>query len=101
MNKLTPQQIRSLPEYSELLAKRRKITVPLAIVTLSAYFSFILMVAYTPDILGRTTADGITTIGIWFGLGLILLTFAITATYVWFANTRIEKLLTAIQHKAS
>lgn len=101
MNKLTPQDIRALSEYSELLAKRKKIVVPLTIVTLASYFSFILMVAYAPDVLGRTTADGVTTIGIWFGLGLILLTFAITAVYVWFANTRIEKLLTAIQSKAS
>jgi uncharacterized membrane protein (DUF485 family) len=92
--------IGALPEYRELIHKRHRVATPLTILILVAYFAFILMVAYTPHILAMPiVAGGVTTVGIVFGLGLILITFGITAFFVWYANSRLEKLLHIIQQK--
>jgi len=50
------------------------------------YFGFILLIAFRRDILGRPISDGVTTLGIPVGLGVILAAFALTAIYVWRAN---------------
>lgn len=92
--------VTSLPEYHELLRRRRLITIPLIIAMLGAYFSFILLVAYKPVFLAQTVGAGVLTYGIIFGLGIILLTLAITVVYVWYSNSRIENLVIDIKQKA-
>lgn len=101
MPKLPLDVVGTLPEYHELKARRRRIALPLSVVMLSAYYAFILLVAYAPQVLGRTLSDGVTSLGILVGLGVILLTFAVTVIYTWYANTRIEGLVETIQKKAA
>ncbi len=92
----------ALPEYTALLRQRRRVIVPLCIVVLVAYYTFILLVAYRPDLMGQPLHAGTSTsVGLAAGLGLILMTFAITAFYVWYANTRIEPILHALHQKAA
>jgi uncharacterized membrane protein (DUF485 family) len=93
-------QIRAMPEYQELLSRRRALIVPLAIVTLVIYYAFILALAFFPEALSVRMGEGVTTIGIWIGLGVIFATFAITGIYVRKANQEIETLLHKIQEKA-
>ncbi|WP_435640263.1 DUF485 domain-containing protein [Micavibrio aeruginosavorus] len=101
MHENLQKSITEMPEYAELLKRRNAITTPLAAIVLVAYYTFIIMVAYAPDLMGRPIVeDGLTSVGIIFGLGLILLTFAVTAFYVWYANTLIEPLLHTIYQKA-
>jgi len=99
MKTLSIDEIHALPEYRELLYRRRRVTRPLTILMLAAYFSFILAVGYTPDLLATKLSDGVTSVGILLGLFLILLTFAITAFYVWYANKHLEDLVIRIQAK--
>lgn len=102
MNENLQKSITDMPEYALLLKRRRGVTLPLVAIILLAYYSFIIAVAYAPDFMGRPVVEGgVTSIGILFGLGLILLTFGVTAFYVWYANTRIEPLLHAIYQKAT
>lgn len=101
MHTMSLDEIRALPEYRELLHRRRKIMIPLSIIMLVGYFSFILAVAYAPGLLGTVLSDGVTTIGIWVGLGLIAMTWGVTAFYVWYANAHLEDLLNRIQAKAA
>lgn len=101
MPKLTLAEIGALPEYHLLLKKRRAIALPLCLVMLAAYCAFVLLVGYRPDIMSIRLADGVTSLGIVLGLGTILLTLAVTVIYVWYANTRIEPVVAAIQQKAS
>ncbi len=100
MKTLTSDEIRALPEYRELLHKRRQITIPLCLTMLVTYYGFILMVAYSPATLAQKTSDGVTSVGIWVGLGLIFITFAITAFNVWYVNRHITDLVSRIQAKA-
>lgn len=91
----------SLPEYQELLRKRRAIARPLALIVLLSYYSFILLVAYAPSFLGTPIGGTIATYGIVYGLCLILLTFAVTAFFVWYTNKHVEGLVEQIQEKAA
>lgn len=91
--------ITDMPEYKELLRRRYIVAVPLALLVLAAYISFILLVAYAPDILSIVMPDGVSTLGIWYGLGLIILTLVVTGSYVVYSNTVLDKLVHTIQEK--
>lgn len=97
---LTSEDIRALPEYTELLRQRRILAWPLSVIVLASYYSFILAVAYYPEVMAHPIGDGITSVGMVVGLGLILLTFAVTAIFVWRTNATSEVLLKQIREKA-
>lgn len=97
---VAPVDISAMPEYQELLAKRRAVAIPLTVLMLVIYYAFILMVAYAPDMLHQPIGEGVTSLGIVLGLGVILVTLAVTGFYVWYANTRIEPIVATIQRKA-
>lgn len=91
--------IADMPEYKELLRKRYIVAVPLALLVFVAYISFILLVAYAPHILSIVMPDGVSTLGIWYGLGLIILTLIVTGSYVVYSNTELDNLVKIIQEK--
>lgn len=96
---LTPAEIAGLPEYRALLERRRRAGLPLALLVTSAYFVFILLVAYKPHVMGHLLGSSVT-VGIVYGLALILMTMAVTAWYVRFSNNHLEPLLKIIREKA-
>lgn len=95
----TIQAIAALPEYQQLLSKKRAVVFPLTVLMLVAYYAFILLVAYNPTLLSTQLSDGVTSLGILLGLGLIGLTFTITAFFVWYANAHLENIVEDIQKK--
>ena len=95
-----PEQIRTLPEYIALTRARKKIVLPLSIVVIVAYFALILAIAFYPASLGAPIADGVTSVGIMLGLGIIIFCMLITGIYVAYANRVIEPLTRAITQKA-
>lgn len=97
---LSTEEIRALPEYHDLLRQRRILAWPLCLVVLAAYYSFILAVAYFPSVLATPVGDGITSVGMVTGLGLIVLTFAVTAIFVWRTNATSNILLKRIKEKS-
>lgn len=94
------ETIRQWPEYAALTRARKKIMWPLSIVIIAAYFALILAIGFTPESLGNPIGTGVTSIGITLGLGIILLCFAITGIYVYYANRVLEPLNQAIIKKA-
>src|SRR5690606_18852321 len=88
------------PEYVALTRARKKILWPLSVIMIAAYFVLILAIAFFPEFLGNPVSDGVTSIGIALGLGIILLCFVITGIYVYYANRVIEPLNRAILEKA-
>jgi uncharacterized membrane protein (DUF485 family) len=95
-----PEQIRQLPEYVELTRARKKIVWPLSIAVIAAYFALILAIAFSPASLGMPIGDGVTSIGVALGLGIIVYCMVITGIYVTYANRVIEPLTRAIAKKA-
>lgn len=101
MSKITLADIGQLPEYKELLSRRRKLFKPLMFITLFSYYAFILMVAYAPQTLHKPLGGSEVTLGILMGLGVIFLTLFVTFAYVWYANRHIEDLVHNIQEKVA
>ncbi|HCS65618.1 MAG TPA: DUF485 domain-containing protein [Cellvibrio sp.] len=94
------ETIRQLPEYAALTRARKKIMWPLSLATIIAYFALILTIAFDPESLGNPIGDGVTSIGMVLGLGVIIFCMVITGIYVYYANRVLEPLTRAIVQKA-
>lgn len=94
------ETIRQLPEYAALTRARKKIIWPLSLAVIVAYFALILTIAFEPALLGNPIGDGVTSIGMVLGLGIILFCMVITGIYVYYANRVLEPLTQAIVQKA-
>jgi uncharacterized membrane protein (DUF485 family) len=85
------QLLRS-PRFQELVRQRTKFAWTLSIVMLVIYFGFILLVAFAKPLLATKIGDGVTSLGIILGLGVILSAFVLTGIYVQRANSRFDEL---------
>jgi uncharacterized membrane protein (DUF485 family) len=92
--------IRQLPEYAALTRARKRIMWPLSLATILAYFALILTIAFNPSALGQPIGEGVTSIGMVLGLGVILFCMVVTGIYVYYANRVLEPLTRAIVNKA-
>lgn len=101
MDERLKSKIVNLPEYQELLARRRQLNRPLVLVILIAYFGFILALAFDPKFLSIRVGEGVTTLGIVLGLVLIILTFAITGIFIHQTDGKISALLETIRNKVN
>jgi uncharacterized membrane protein (DUF485 family) len=94
-------QIRATKEiYQQLKEARIKILIPLILVTITSYFSFIWIIAFNPIFFGILIFDTNVSIGIFLGFLLILLIFLVTLIYVYLANKILEPLIKKIQNNA-
>ena len=94
-------QIRDTKEfYQQLKESRIKILIPLLLLTITSYFSFIWVIAFNPNFFGILIFDTNISIGIFLGFLLILLIFLITLVYVYLANKILEPLINKIQENA-
>jgi uncharacterized membrane protein (DUF485 family) len=94
------ETIRQLPEYTALTRARKIIVWPLSVAVIIAYFALILAIAFEPASLGNPIGNGVTSIGMVLGLGVILFCMVVTGIYVYYANRVLEPLTRAIVKKA-
>ena len=80
------------PKYLELKAKRTRMGWWLTLAMMVVYYGFILLVAFDKPFLATRLGNGVTTIGMPIGLGVILFTIGITAIYVRRANSEFDAL---------
>ena len=85
------QLLRS-PQFQELVRQRTRFAWTLSIVMLVIYFGFILLVAFAKPLLATKIGDGVTSLGIILGLGVILSAFVLTGIYVQRANSRFDEM---------
>ena len=88
---LTTRIVRD-PKYQELKTKRSRFGWWLALAMMIVYYGFILLVAFDKPFLATRLGDGVTTIGIPLGFGVIVFTVVITAIYVRRANREYDAL---------
>lgn len=75
------------PAFVALQKSRSRFAWSLAGIVLLAYFSFILIIAFAPQLFARVVGDSqTTTLGIPIGLVIIVLCFLLTGVYVRRAN---------------
>lgn len=80
------------PKYQELKARRTRLGLWLTVAMLVVYYGFILLVAFNKPLLASRIGDGVMTLGMPIGLGVILFTIVITAIYVQRANSEFDRL---------
>lgn len=90
------QRIASHPTYLQLKAKRSRFGWWLTLAMMAVYYGFILLVAFDKALLSQLTGDGVMTVGIPLGFGVIVFTIVITAVYVRRANTEFDELSAAV-----
>ena len=86
------RRIAGNPKYLELKAKRSSFGWWLTLAMMVVYYGFILLVAFNKELLSRRLGDGVMTLGIPIGFGVIIFTVVITAIYVRRANSEFDAL---------
>ena len=85
-------RIANHPSYRELKAKRTRLGWWLTLAMMVVYYGFILLVAFDKEFLSRRIGEGVMTVGIPIGFGVIVFTIAVTAYYVNRANREFDPL---------
>lgn len=88
------------PNYLLLKSRRSRFGWWLALAMMVVYYGFILLVAFDKPFLATRLGEGVTTIGMPIGLGIILFTVIITAIYVRRANSEFDALTEQITQGA-
>jgi len=88
------------PRYQELKAKRSRFGWWLTLAMMVVYYGFILLVAFGKPFLSTRLGEGVTTIGMPIGLGIIVFTVVITGLYVRRANGEYDALTEQIAKAA-
>ena len=83
--------IESSRKFTLLKRRHRRFVFPLAALFLVWYFVYVLLADYAHDFMA-TKAIGNVTVGLLFGIGQFVTTFAITTAYVAFANRKLDPL---------
>ena len=86
------QRIARHPKYQELKAKRTSYGWWLTLAMMVVYYGFILLVAFNKPFLSQRLGEGVMTMGIPIGFGVIVFTIVITAIYVKRANKEFDDL---------
>ena len=84
------------PRYGELVARRARLGWWLSAIIFTAFVGYLALIAFDKALLGMPIGDGVTSIGIPIGLGLILLAIALTGLYVAHANRHHDAQMAAI-----
>ena len=79
------------PEFLALIKKKNTISFSLTAVMLLLYFGFAVTLAYFPEALASSVGNA--TLGIPFGIGVIVLACILTGLYVRWANTKYDSLI--------
>ena len=94
------RRIMSDPKYQELKTRRSRFGWWLTLAMMVVYYGFILLVAFNKPFLATRLGDGVTTIGIPLGFGVIVFTIVITGIYVRRANMEYDALAEAVAKAA-
>ncbi|WP_309104308.1 DUF485 domain-containing protein [Microbacterium sp.] len=82
--------------FRTLKRTQRSFIFPLAAFFLVWYFVYVLLAAFATDFMGQRVWGDIT-VGLLFGLGQFVTTFAITMAYVAFANRKLDPIAQEIR----
>ena len=94
-------RIEANPRYHELRRKRNAFGWTLTALMLVVYFGYIALIAFNKPFLAQPIGNGVTTLGIPIGMGVIVFTILITGIYVRRANGEYDTLTAEILAEAS
>lgn len=85
-------RIRANPKYQELKRKRSSFGWWLTLLMMVVYYGYIALIAWNKPLLAQPLGDGVTTLGVPIGMGVIIFTVIITGIYVRRANGEFDQL---------
>lgn len=77
------------PRFVELKRRQRGFIFPMAVAFLVWYFVYVLLSSFAREFMAQRVWGDVT-VGLLFGLGQFVTTFAITMAYVWYANRKLD-----------
>jgi uncharacterized membrane protein (DUF485 family) len=93
------ERLERLPEFTELVARRRRFVLPATAFFLVWYFGFIILAGYAEDFMGQSLFDGFTV-----GYGLALTQFVMVGTlglaYLRYSERRLDPLRVRLAEQA-
>lgn len=92
-------RIKANPQYHELKRKRSSFGWILTILMMVVYYGYIALIAFNKEFLSTKLGEGVTTIGVPIGMGVIVFTILITGIYVRRANSEFDALTAEILKK--
>ncbi len=94
------QRIARDPNYQKLRSRRNRLGWTLTLLMMIVYYGFIVLVAFDKPFLAQRMGEGVMTLGIPIGFGVIVFTILITYYYVRRANAEFDSLTDAIAKAA-
>jgi uncharacterized membrane protein (DUF485 family) len=90
--------VENSPEFVALKRSQRSFVFPLAVAFLLWYFVYVLLSSFATEFMSQRVWGDIT-VGLLFGLGQFVTTFAITMAYVAYANRKLDPQSRAIREE--
>ena len=88
--------LQSTSEFQALRKKFRGFVFPMTAFFLAWYFLYVLLSIFAPDFMGQQVGKPGITVGLLFGLGQFVTTFAITIIYARWANSQLDPMAEAV-----
>ena len=85
-------KIAANPKYQKLVATRSSFGWILTMIMMVVYYGYIALIAFNKEMLAARLGEGVMTVGIPVGLGVIFFTILITGFYVRRANSEFDQL---------
>jgi cation/acetate symporter len=93
MSSAVYEKIRNNPRFDELVGKRSRFAWSLSAIVLVLYFSFVMVVAFKPQLLATPLfSDTVTTVAWPIGAGLVLFFWILTGVYIRRANREFDEI---------
>jgi uncharacterized membrane protein (DUF485 family) len=89
-------ELQSTSEFQALRKKFRGFVFPMTAFFLAWYFLYVLLSMFAPGFMGQEVGAPGITVGLLFGLGQFVTTFAITFIYARWANRELDPLADAL-----
>ena len=85
-------RIRQNPKFADMVSRRTRFALILSLLVLVPYYSFMLVIAFQPDLLRQTLGEGVATVGWPIGALLVVGSWLLTGVYVRRANGEFDRL---------
>lgn len=94
------RKIKANPKYHELVNKRSSFGWMLTWAMMIVYYGYIAVIAFDKSLFAAKVGEGVTSVGIPVGFGVIVFTIIITGIYVRRANSEFDDLTREIVKEA-
>jgi uncharacterized membrane protein (DUF485 family) len=93
------ERVEALPEFRELVARRRRFVLPATAFFMLWYFGFIILAGYAEDFMGTSIVDGFT-VGYALGLTQFVVVGVLGVWYLKYAERELDPLRVRIAEQA-